>query len=63
MHTSRGHLTADRSGHGVLDTLNASMCGFRTQFCVQKEDADPETQLSAGENCKYDERHVVNLPA
>jgi len=47
---SKGHLTADRSGHGILDTLNASMCGFRTQFCVQMDYADPQTQLSTGEN-------------
>ena len=52
MHTSKGHLTADRSGHGVLDTLNASMCGFRIQFCIQMDDADPQTQLSRGENYK-----------
>jgi len=52
MHMSKCHLTADRSGHGVLDTLNASMCGFRAQFCVQMDDADPQTQLSTDEKCK-----------
>jgi len=52
IHMSKDHLRADRSGHGILDTLNVSMCGFWTQFCVQMDYADPQTQLSTGENCK-----------
>jgi hypothetical protein len=62
MHTSKGHLTEDRSGHGVFDAFNAFLCGFRTQIWVD-DDPNPETQLSTGENCKYDARHVVNLTA
>jgi hypothetical protein len=61
MHWIKEHLTADMLGHGVLDTLNASMCELRTHFCVQKDGTDPRTKQSISENCKYDVRYVVNL--